>query len=40
MTGNFFVGAVTEYRQPSLDGMQRGVPDAGLPIQTVSGGPR
>ena len=40
MTGNFFVGAVTEYREPSLDRMQGGAPDVGVPAQTMSGGPR
>ena len=40
MTGNFFVGSVTEYGFPSLDGMQRGAPDAGLLPQRVFGGRR
>ena len=40
MTGKRIVGGVTEYRDESLVGMQRGVPDAGLPFQTVCGGPR
>lgn len=38
MTGNFFVGAVTEYRGASLDRMQEGAPDVGVPAQPVSGG--
>jgi len=40
MTGNFFVGAVTEYRGASLDRMQGGTPDVGVPAQTMSGGLR
>jgi hypothetical protein len=38
MTGNFFGGAVTEYRVPSLDRVQRGAPVVGLPTESVSGG--
>jgi len=38
MTGNFFVGAVTEYGAASLDRMQKGVPDVGVPAQTMVGG--
>jgi hypothetical protein len=40
MTENFFVGAVTEYRGASLDRMQEGAPDVGVPAQTMVGGPR
>jgi len=40
MSENFFVGEVTEYGEPSLDGVQRGAPDVELPTPTVSGGPR
>jgi len=40
MTGNFFVGAVTEYRGASLGRMQGGAPDVGVPAQTMSGGLR
>ncbi|CAA9224564.1 MAG: hypothetical protein AVDCRST_MAG57-825 [uncultured Blastococcus sp.] len=40
MTGNFFVGPVTEYRAPSLDRVQQGEPGVGLLTPTVSGGPR
>jgi hypothetical protein len=40
MSENFVVGPVTEYGEPSLDGVQRGVPDIGLSTPMVSGGPR
>jgi hypothetical protein len=40
MTGNFFVGAVTEYGGASLDRMQRGAPDVGVPAHMMSGGLR
>jgi hypothetical protein len=33
------VGAVTEYRGPSLDRVQRGTPTTGTSAQTESGGP-
>ena len=38
MTGNFFVGAVTEYGVALVGRVQRGVPDVGLLHETVSGG--
>jgi hypothetical protein len=40
MNGNPFVGPVTECRNPSLSGVQRGGPDVGIPAGSTTGGRR
>jgi hypothetical protein len=38
MSGKTIVGAVSEYREASLCGVQRGAPGFGIPAGSTSGG--